>query len=82
MTKAWPRYEIAKIKAKHLKVVEEATVEHVVCAERDQFAESLLPADFHHPDLKAMKTTGNGNCLFNAISKSLCGMPQSISVVF
>lgn len=72
MGSVWPALEVARIKLRNLKIIEESTNEegHQWC-QRDIFAQSLLP-----PEAKgfvALRTTGDGNCLFNAASISLCG---------
>ena len=43
------------------------------CYEVDHLAMALLPAEPNLPDFSAVKTTSNGNCLFNAVSLILKG---------
>jgi hypothetical protein len=73
MKEPWPCMEIAKMKLKHTKAIESMTVQDdmPIVRQRDTFAEGLLPSDASH--FIASKTTGDGNCLFNAASIALCG---------
>ncbi len=49
----------------------------------DELSSALIPADCPEEDgsiLRAVKTTGNGNCLYNAVSLCLIGKSQSMYV--
>ena len=39
----------------------------------DAFSEALIPNDCPVPDYKAVKTKGDGSCLFNVVSNAICG---------
>ena len=73
MKKPWPAPQVGRIKARHLKLINEKTKEVIdlEMMERYPIAEFYLPQEVHL--FHALKTTGNGNCLFNAVSISLCG---------
>ena len=72
-----------------LKTMQDELIKKIQCVDRketffrqDQLAMALLPS---YPPLDshiAVKTTGNGNCLFNAISLVLKGKFCSLSCDF
>lgn len=45
----------------------------------DEMARSLLPENKTYSAIQPIKTTGDGNCLFNAASKSVCGNERMAS---
>ena len=45
----------------------------------DEMARSLLPENKMYSEIQPIKTTGDGNCLFNAASKSVCGNERMAS---
>ena len=51
--------------------------------ETDSLGESLVPKDFQYPSnlVKVIKTTGNGDCLYNAVSISLIGKLMHAKVI-
>ena len=46
---------------------------HMLNDMRDVKAQQIIPSDIHLEDPYAIETTGDGNCLFNAASRLICG---------
>lgn len=44
-----------------------------VAIENDEFAATLIPVDIWRSDILAKKTSGDGNCLYSAVSQLLFG---------
>ena len=62
------REEIKRIQNKYKTVSGKSQESHWPNIETDELAATLLPYDLPVPNLRPLKTTGNGDCLFNAAS--------------
>lgn len=45
----------------------------------DKISMSMLPSEWQQQDLKPVKATGDGNCLFNSASIAICGSEKLAS---
>ena len=68
------RDSVLRIQSKHQRILNDSGKSNAARLFRDELSMTLMPSDIPEPNLTPMKTTGNGDCLFNAASLHIKGI--------